>query len=131
MKKVYYEGGGWQVSDSLVRTPKKTFSLERLEAVSLKRTFFLITFMPAVGGIMLTGLWWRYLFISEIITTLILSAIALYVSFQLGTLKVDAISLKDDEGGTVYGFFNRLSDVRDAIEQAMQDRENSVRRNVL
>lgn len=131
MNKVYYEGGGWQVSDSLVRTPKKTFSLERLEAVSLKRTFFLITFMPAVGGIMLSGLWWRYLFISEIITTLSLSAIALYVSFQLGTLKVDAISLKDDEGGTVYGFFNRLSDVRDAIEQAMQDRESSVRRNVL
>lgn len=131
MNKVYYEGGGWQVSDSLVRTPKKTFSLERLEAVSLKRTFFLITFMPAFGGIMLSGLWWRYLFISEIITTLSLSAIALYVSFQLGTLKVDAISLKDDEGGTVYGFFNRLSDVRDAIEQAMQDRESSVRRNVL
>ena len=131
MSKTYYEGGGWKVTDSLVHTPKKTFSLERIEAVSLKRTFFLISFTPAIGGIILTFLLWRYLFTSEIITTISASVFALYTSFQFGTLKVDAISLKDDEDGTVYGFFNRLLEVRDAIEKAMQDRDTSNRRSTL
>lgn len=117
----YYSDRDWQVTDSIVRTPRKTFSLDKLEAVSLKRTFFLFTVGPAVGCIIITLLWWKYLYVAEIITLLTASIIALIASFQFGALKVDALSLKDDEGGTVFGRFNQLALVRDAIEQAMQD----------
>ncbi|MDD9911207.1 MAG: hypothetical protein OXR62_16185 [Ahrensia sp.] len=117
----YYSDRDWQVTDSIVRTPRKTFSLEKLEAVSLKRTFFLFAAGPAVGCIIITLLWWRYLYVGEIATLLAASTIALITSFQFGALKVDALSLKDDEGGIVFGRFNQLARVRDAIEQAMQD----------
>jgi len=125
--KTYYDGGGWQVTNSLIRTPKKSFSLNRLEAVSLKRSFFLLASMPAIGGLVLTALWWRYLFPGEIMLILSSSIAALIISFQFGTLKVDALSLKDDEGGTVYGRFARLAAVRDAIELAMQERDQASR----
>ncbi len=125
--KTYYDGGGWQVTDSLVRTPKKSFSLDRLEAVSLKRSFFLLAALPATGALTLTALWWRYLYAHEIWVLILASLTALLVSFQFGTLKVDALSLKDDEGGTVYGRFTQLARVRDAIETAMRDRNSETR----
>lgn len=125
MAKIYYSSRDWQVSDCLVRTPKKTFSLQKLDAVSLKRTFFLFTAGPAVGCILITLLWWRYLYPSEILTMLTMSIGALIFSFQFGALKVDALSLKDDEGGIVYGRFNQLALVRDAIETAMQASNSS------
>lgn len=121
--KIYHDDMQWQVTDRLVRTPKKTFSLDKVEAVSLKRTFFLLAAAPAIGGILLTLLWWRYLYFGEILFLLIASILALAVSFQFGTLKVDALALKDDEGGTVYGRFAHLAVIRDAIELAMQERE--------
>lgn len=121
--KTYYDDHPWLVTERLVRTPKKSFSLDKLEAISLKRTFFLFAAAPAIGGILLTLLWWRYLYIGEIIFLLIASILALVVSFRFGTLKVDALSLKDDEGGTVYGHFAHLATIRDAIELAMQERE--------
>lgn len=121
--KIYHNDPQWQVTDRLVRTPKKSFSLDRVEAVSLKRTFFLFAAAPAIGGILLTILWWRYLYLGEIAFLLIASTLALIISFQFGTLKVDALALKDDEGGTVYGRFAHLAIIRDAIELAMQERE--------
>lgn len=125
--KTYYESGRWLVTDRLVRTPKKGFRLERLDGVSLKRTFFLFAAAPAIGGILLVGLWYRYLYPGEVVFILAASVAALIVSFQFGTLKVDALSLKDDEGGTVHGRFGQLASVRDAIELAIQERDSVAR----
>lgn len=121
--KTYHNDQNWRVTERLVKTPKKTFSLEKVEAVSLKRTFFLLAAAPSLGGIALTFLWWRYLYLGEIVFLLIASIVALVVSFQFGTLKVDTLALKDDEGGTVYGRFAHLATIRDAIELAMQERD--------
>ena len=123
--KIYFENGPWKVTERIVRTPKKGFSLDKLEAVSLKRTFFLFTAAPSIGGFLLTLLWWRYLYLGEIVFLLSASVGAIVFSFQFGTLKVEALSLKDDEGGVVYGRFNLLSEFRDAIEEAMQERDLS------
>lgn len=121
MSKIYFNSDHWKVTDSLVRTPKKSFSLEKLDAVSLKRTFFLFVVAPATGSILITLFWWRYLYAGEIAFILIAALTSLIFSFQFGTLKVDALSLKDDEGGTVYGRYSHLALVRDAIELAMQE----------
>lgn len=122
----YYEGHGWRVTGSLVRTPKRTFSLDRIEAVSLRRTFFLMAAVPAGGAILLVAFWWRYLFLGEIALLLGSAFCALIVSFQFGVLKVDALALKDEEGGTVFGRFGQLANVRAAIETAMHERKDSV-----
>jgi len=89
--KTYLNDQNWRVTERLVKTPKKTFSLDKIEAVSLKRTFFLLAAAPAVGGILLTLLWWRYLYLGEIVFLLVASILALVISFQFGTLKVDAL----------------------------------------
>ena len=119
---IYFDEKPWKVTSEIVRTPKKTFALAKLDGVSLKRTFFLFTAAPAVGGIGITFLWWRYLFPGEIIFILSMSLVALVISFQFGVLKVEALSLKDDEGGTVYGRYSHLCKIRNAIEEAMQQR---------
>lgn len=118
----YYKGEGWQVTDTILRTPRKTFAMKKLDAVSLKRSFFLLLAVPSGGALLLTAFWWRYLYPGEIGFMIALSVAALIVSFQFGCLKVEAVSLSDDEGGTVYGRFSQLAAVRDAIERAMQDR---------
>ena len=124
--RTYFDDRPWKVTSEIVRTPRKTFALAKLDGVSLKRTFFLFTAAPALGGIGITLLWWRYLFPGEIALILLASLAALIVSFQFGMLKVEALSLKDDEGGAVYGRYAHLSNFRDAIEAAMQDRRHDV-----
>lgn len=84
---IYFDEKPWKVTSEIVRTPRKTFSLEKLDGVSLKRTFFLVTAGPAIGGMVFTLLWWRYLFIGEIFFILLASATALFISFQFGMLK--------------------------------------------
>jgi hypothetical protein len=120
----YIKDGLWKVTDKLVRTPRKSFTLQSLDAVSLKRTPFLFAAPPSVGTMFLTALWWRYLYPAEIAFLLAASLISLSGAYQVGVLKLDALSLKDDEGGTVYGLYNQLVTIRDAIEAAMHDHQS-------
>lgn len=122
MTRPYHDAGGFLVTDRIARTPKKSFAIERIEAVSLRRSLFLMTLVPALGSIALCALAWRYLYASEIAFILIAAGAALAGSWQVGTLKVETLALKDDEGGTVHGLYARLVPVRAAIEQALADR---------
>lgn len=121
----YFEDGKWLVTDRIVRTPRKSFALEKVEGVTLKRTFFLFTAPPAAGALFLTVLWWRYLFAGEIAFLITVSILALIVSYNFGTLSVHALSLRDDESGMVYNRMSQLLIIRDAIETAMQARDTA------
>lgn len=123
--KTYYENDAWRVTDRIVRTPRKTFALEKIDGVSLKRSFFILAFAPAIGGVALTLLWWRYLYVEEIGVALGVSIATLLLSFRFGTLKVEALSLNSDEDGIVFDRFSHLATIRDAIELAIQERDAS------
>jgi hypothetical protein len=120
--KTYFEQGDWLVTSELLRTPKKTFTLEKLEGVSLRRNLFMVMGIPAGGVPILTLLFWPYLYFGEIAFLLTASIAALTTSYVVGVFKVEALSLKDEEGGVVYGWFPLLSDVRAALEQAFEER---------
>lgn len=119
---VFYKGGGWEVTHRLVRTPKKSFDVGKIESVSLKRNLFLMCALPAVGMAGWALAFWRYLYIAEHVMLIGIPLIVLAATWQVGTLKVDSLALRDDEGGTIYGRFSRLLQVRRAIEQAMDER---------
>ncbi|OXT02736.1 hypothetical protein B7H23_07640 [Notoacmeibacter marinus] len=119
---VFYKGGGWEVTHRLVRTPKKSFDVGKIESVSLKRNLFLMCALPSLGLLGLGLSFWRYLYAGEQVALIALPIVVLAVTWQVGTLKVDSLALRDDEGGTIYGRFSRLLQVRRAIEQAMDER---------
>lgn len=120
--KTYFEQGEWLVTSELLRTPKKTFTLEKLEGVSLRRNLFLMMGAPAIGILLLTLLFLRYLYPGEIAFLLCVSVFTLGISYNVGVFKVEALSLRDEEGGIVYGWFSHLNEVRAALEKAFEER---------
>lgn len=117
----YFERGGWRVTASLIRSPRRTFAIDKVEAVSLRRTLFLVCLIPAAGAILIAALFWHYLFFHEIVFLLGVSGLALAISYQFGALTIETLALRDQEGGIVFGRFALLADARDAIEHALDD----------
>lgn len=117
---LYFEGKGWRVTDSLVRSPKRTFTIDRIEAVSLRRILFLVCTIPAAGAFLIVALFGQYLFAHEIITLICIPGIALVISYQFGVLTVETLALRDQEGGVVYGWFSQLEKARSGIEEALE-----------
>ena len=58
---VLFEGGGFTVTSALLRTPRKSYRLDRIEYVSVERTFFLFAVLPAFALLGIALRFWRYL----------------------------------------------------------------------
>lgn len=116
---VFFEGGGFTVTERLLRTPRKTFALAQVEYVSVQRPLLLFAGLPAAGLIGFALLFRRYLLAEEIGVLVGMSALAILAAFLFGTLRVHSLALRDQELGTSYGLIVRLRRVRGAIEQAM------------
>lgn len=116
---VFYEGGGFRVTETLLRTPRKTYALERVEYVSVQRPLVLFVGLPAAGLIGFTFGFWRYLHLSEAVTLVAVSACAIAASLAFGVLRVHSLALRDDEVAMSFGPVARLRSVRAAVERAM------------
>jgi len=120
--RVYYRGGGFEVNEALLKTPRKSYALERIEYVSVTRPLLLFTGPPAIGLIGFALSFWRYLHWGEIFTLAGLSAAALILATRVGTLRVHSLALRDDEVAQSFGPIDRLRAVRGAVEAAMARR---------
>ena len=125
---VLYEGGGFVVTRSFIKTPRKTYAVKRIEYVSVRRTPLLLAAIPAIGFLGFAIGFWRYLYAGELLVLIGGSLTALSVAWQVGTLRVHSLALKDGELATSLARIGRLKAVRDAVETAMglheqEDRE--------
>jgi len=116
---VLYSGGGYSVDGRILRTPRKSYALDRIEYVEVRRPFLAFVGLPAVGVVGFCLAFWRYLYGVEIATMLGFSLAALVFAFLFGTLRVHSLALRDDEVAMNFGLVSRLREVRAAVEQAM------------
>lgn len=121
---VFYQGGGFEVTDTLLRTPRKSYALGQIEYVSVQRPLLVFAGLPAVGVIGFCLTFWRYLHAGEIAALAGASSLALLAAFLFGTLRVHSLALRDDEVAMSFGLVARLRDVRAAVERAMEARRN-------
>ena len=116
---VFFRGGGFEVSGNLLRTPRRTYTLDRIEYVSVTRPLLLFAGAPALGVVGFVVTFHRYLFAGEIFTLLAASLAAFLIACLFGTLRVHSLALRDDEVAQSFGPVARLRRVRAAVEQAM------------
>lgn len=115
----FYRGGGFEVTGSLLRTPRKTYVLDQVEYVSVGRPLLTFAGLPALGLIGFTLSFWPYLFAGEIAGLICISLVVIVIAFLFGTLRVHSLALRGDEVGLVFGPIFRLRKVRAAVETAM------------
>lgn len=104
---VHYRGGGFEVSDTLLKTPRKSYALARIEYVSVTRPLALFAGPPAIGMIGFAIAFWRYLYAAEIAALVGLSIAALIVAVNFGVLRVHSLALRDDEVAQNFGPIGR------------------------
>ena len=121
---VFYSGGGFEVSESMLKTPRKTYALGQVEYVSVSRPLLLFAGLPAAGTIGFALTFRRYLLVGEIATLIGCAVAAIIVALLFGTLRVHSLALRDDEVAMNFGTIRRLRAVRLAVEKAMAFRDH-------
>lgn len=119
---VLFEGGGFTVTSALLRTPRKSYRLDRIEYVSVERTFFLFAVLPAFALLGIALRFWRYLLPGEAAFLIGLPLLALAITWQVGTLQVHSLALRGEDDTKSIGWIPILRDVRAAIDHTMTSR---------
>lgn len=119
---VFYRGGGFEVTERLLKTPRKTYALPQVEYVSVQRPLLLFAGLPSVGVIGFAFAFQRYLLAQEMAALIGVSVFMLIVAALFGTLRVHSLAVRDDEVARSFGPVHRLRRVRLAVEQAMAHR---------
>ena len=122
---VRYQSGAFTVTESVLKTPRRTFDLATIEYVSLRRPLFAVVCVSAAGLIGFALVFWRYLYAMEQITLIGLCAAALLIAWQFGVLRVHSLAMRDGDLGTVMGRFAQLKAVKTEIENWMESRERA------
>lgn len=117
-----FEGGGFSVTPTLLRTPRKTYRLDRIEYVSVERTFFVFAVLPSAALLGIALRFWRYLLPGEAAFLMGLPLLVLVAAWQIGTLQVHSLALRGEDDTRSIGWIPRLRGVRAAVEQAMASR---------
>ncbi len=120
-----YQGGGYEVTHTFLRTPRASHDLTSIRSVALRRTVLLVALLPSVAVLGFVVMLHRYLTASEIVTLTSGAIGALIVSGLTGTLHVESVALRDGEIGTTHGLYFRLKRVRAAIERTMRERDTA------
>jgi len=120
----HFRDGGFEVTDTLLRTPRKTYRLGQVEYVSVQRPLLLFAAVPAIGMAGMVAAFWRYFYPVEALGVLGLSAATIVVALQFGTLRVHSLALRDDELSMSFGTIQRLRRVREAVERVMTARHS-------
>lgn len=123
---IIYRGGGFEVSDRLLRTPRKTYLIPQIEYVAVQRPLLYFLLPPALGLLGFATVFACYLYTNEIVTLVAVSAVAGVVAFLFGTLRVHSLALRDDEVAMSVGLVSTLKEVRRAVEDAMAYRDRKV-----
>lgn len=121
-----FAGGGFEVTALLLRTPRKTYAIERIEYVSVERPLLLFATPPAIALLGFGAAFHRYLYAGEITALVIGCAGVIALALRLGTLRVHSLALRDEEVASSFGLISTLRQVRRAVETAMAERHGGV-----
>lgn len=121
-----FRGGGFEVSDRLLRTPRKTYRIDQIEYVAVQRPLLFFLLPPALGLIGFAATFRRYLYTGEIATLGAVCGVSAIVAVLFGTLRVHSLALRDEEVAMSFGLVSTLRQVRQAVETAMAGRERRV-----
>jgi hypothetical protein len=113
---LHFASGGFEVTDRLLRTPRKTYAIGQIEYVSVTRPLLLFVAPPACGVAGFVAAFWRYLTTPEVGTLLVASAAAILAATYVGTLRVHSLALRDEEVAVSFGPIGTLRRVRAAVE---------------
>ena len=119
---ILFRGGGFEVSDRLLRTPRKTYLISQIEYVGVQRSLLFFVLPPAFGLIGFAAVFRRYLYAGEILTLAAACGIAIVIALLFGTLRVHSLALRDEEVTQSFGLVSTLRKVRRAVEDAMSAR---------
>ncbi len=121
---VFYRGGGFEVTARLLRTPRRTYALGRIEYVSVTRPLLVFLGGPSLAAFGVAVSFRKYLLTGEIAAIAATSGAALLLSLLIATLRVHSLALRGDEDTQTYGSVWRLHQVRHAVERAMLFRDH-------
>jgi len=122
MKTSLFTGGGFEVTNNILRTPRRAYELRNVEMVSVKQPLLLICGGVGFGLIGFTASFYRYLYAYEVLTLIVTAIAAIMASAMIGTLRVHSLAMRGDEG-TLYGRIGTLRSVKEAVEQALNARQ--------
>ena len=122
MKQVLFSGGGFEVTSSTLKTPRRAYDLRNVEMVSVRQPLLLISGGIGLGLSGFVLAFFRYLYGWEVFTLGMTALLAITGSAMIGTLKVHSLAIRGDEG-TLYGRIGTLRKVKAAVERALDERE--------
>lgn len=122
---VLFAGGGFVVTETLLRTPRKTYRLDRIEYVAVERTFFVFAVLPAFALLGIALRFWRYLLPVEAFVLVVLPLLALTITWRVGTLKVHSLALRGNDDTRSIGRIATLRGVWAAVDQTMASRASA------
>jgi hypothetical protein len=114
---VYYRDKGFLITSSKAKSPNKTYKIDKIEKIALRRDpFFFMIFITTLYTLFIL----RFMIyfeppLQEIIALMILLTMT-YFSARFGLLFVTSKAVSEL---AFIGLYDRLSNVREAIEQAM------------
>ncbi|MBN9304892.1 MAG: hypothetical protein BGO82_10720 [Devosia sp. 67-54] len=120
---IFFRGGGFEVTDRVLRTRRKTYRLAQIEYVSVERPLLIVVLPLAAAAFGLAAAFSRYLYPGEIGALVAIGAAAALAGLSIGTLQVHSLALRDHEVATSLGPVRTLRQVRRAIEEAMSIRD--------
>ncbi|PCJ08936.1 MAG: hypothetical protein COB16_05045 [Rhodobacteraceae bacterium] len=126
MKKPLYKGGGFEVTANVLKTWKRTYKLKNVEMVTLHQPFLIITGFVGAGLIGFSISLSRYLYMGEKITLIGGSILAIIVASNFGSIKVQSLALREDQG-QIIGLFRHLKLVKMAVDTVIDQRGNAER----
>jgi len=116
-----YKGRGFSVTKGVLRTPRRAYDLKNIEFVSLHQPLLVILGATAIGLILFTVSFFRYLYGWEIFTMITVSIISVILATGVGSLKVHSLALREEQS-PLFGDIRTLRKVKEAVEQVISDR---------
>ena len=119
--RVYFQHGRFRVTDDIVRARTRSIQLSTVEGVEVSRPLFAMALAGCAGMAGVSLVFGDLLYWYEIALFLALAAGALYLAWNVGSLRVFS-KLTRQKGWAVFWWHAPLRQMREAIETAMEVR---------
>lgn len=127
--RILFQSTRFTVTDNILRTPRKTYALQDVDYVQVKRPFFVLSL--GLGGLLLAwaGVFWDLLYGNERLFLVLGVLAVITLASRVGTLVVHSLSLRggDLEDAVIWDIAT-VRAVRGALDEAMLNRAAKMRR---
>jgi len=127
MSNIIYQTKRLLVSDTLFRTPRRSYRIRDIEKLSIKRGYFWFSIPVSAACYFLVTEYYPYLYGYEVNICIALGLSIPIATWFIGTLSVTSKAFNNDDAIT--GFIPNLQKARQAIEQVIFNSENSKKEN--